>query len=157
MAAFSEHQRDVTADGPPFRIDRQGQWWHGDSVIARPELVELFASILRRDDDGSYWIWHPGERCAVTVEDVPFVIVRVDFEKEGIVFTPQYRAAVTLGATHRLHMRGGVPYIDLGDGLLARCTTQVYYALADHAFAHDGQLWLDSQGQQFSLGSVDAA
>lgn len=157
MTSFPPNQRDVTADGPPFRIDRQGQWWHGDRMVTRPELAQLFASILRRDDAGNYWMWHPGERCAVAVEDAPFIIDRVDFNEGQVIFTPRYHGPVVLGPDHALSMRDGAPYIDLGAGLSARCTTQVYYALVDHAARRDGQLWLDSAGVGFSLGYIDAA
>ena len=45
---------------PPFsgdmdlRIARDGTWYHEGAPFQREALVRLFASILRRDDDGHY-------------------------------------------------------------------------------------------------------
>lgn len=154
---FPPNQRDVTADGPPFAIDKSGDWRHGGDIIARRELIEFFASILRRTDDGTYWIWHPGERCKVAVVDAPFVIDQVDFENGMVTLTPRYRKPVELSAAHPLTMQGGTPYIDLGRGLTARCTTKVYYELVRHAAPQGDEMVVTSAGQAFSLGKVDAA
>lgn len=154
---FPQNQRDVTADGPPFLIDKNGDWHHGDAIIARRELITLFAGILRRTDDGAYWLWHPGERCRVTVTDAPFIIDSVEFSDGVVTLTPRYHKPVQLGATHALVMKDGVPYVDLGQGLDARCTTAVYYDLVKHAQAIGDEMLISSAGITFSLGKVDAA
>ena len=38
-------------------------------------LVKLFASVLRREADGRYWLVTPAERGRIKVEDVPFLAV----------------------------------------------------------------------------------
>lgn len=157
VSTFPATQKDVTADGPPFHIDRQGNWYHGDEKINRTALVQVFADILRRDDDGAYWLWHPGERCRVTVEDAPFIIQSVFCADHNITCVPRYAKPVVLGRTHPLMMRQGVPYVDLGAGLLARFSTTAYYALVDEALPRDGEMVITSQGVEFSLGAIDAA
>ena len=158
--SFPESQRDVTADGPPFRIDRHGDWYHGDGKIERTELVTLFAGILRRVAD-DYWLWHPGERCRVTVEDAPFVIDDIQHLEGQIICQPRCRPAITLGVDHPLLIQAGVPYIDLGAGpsgvLLARCPTRVYYQLVAAAQEKNGKLVVASNGVVFELGSVNDA
>ena len=37
-----------------MRIARDGSWHHEGRPIRRPEMVRLFASILRREPDGGY-------------------------------------------------------------------------------------------------------
>ena len=54
------------------------RWWHEGSPIRRIELVKLFATVLRREADGSYWLVTPVERGRIAVEDVPFVAVELD-------------------------------------------------------------------------------
>ena len=58
----------------PFqiRIDREGGWHYRGSPIARLPLVKLFATVLRRAEDGSYWLITPGEQGRIEVDDVPF-------------------------------------------------------------------------------------
>lgn len=65
------------ADGamvPPFcgdiemRIARDGTWFYCGTPIARPALVRLFSTILRKDPDG-YVLVTPVEKAGVKVED----------------------------------------------------------------------------------------
>jgi hypothetical protein len=58
-------------------IGRDGRWSHEGAPIAREALVRLFSTILRKDPDGVYLVT-PVEKMKITVEDAPFVAVRVD-------------------------------------------------------------------------------
>ena len=66
-----------------MRIARDGTWYYRGSAINRLPLVKLFASVLRREDDGSYWLVTPVERGQIEVEDVPFVAVELAGEGSG--------------------------------------------------------------------------
>src|SRR6201993_1762027 len=66
-----------------MRIARDGTWFYRGSPIGRLPLVKLFASVLRREADGRYWLVTPAERGLVEVEDVPFLAVAVTVEGEG--------------------------------------------------------------------------
>jgi hypothetical protein len=72
---------------PPFcgdldiRISRDGLWWYLGTPIGRMPLVKLFASVLRHDEDGKYYLVTPVEKIGITVDDAPFVAV--DFRVEG--------------------------------------------------------------------------
>ena len=60
-----------------MRIARDGSWHYKGSPIGRKELVCLFASVLQREPDGSYWLETPAERGSIEVEDAPFIAVEV--------------------------------------------------------------------------------
>lgn len=64
-----------------IRIARDGTWFYLGTPIGRPELVRLFASILRKDGD-EYVLVTPVEKVSIQVDDAPFVAV--DFEAEGV-------------------------------------------------------------------------
>ena len=66
-----------------LRIAHDGSWHYQGSPIKRIELVRLFASVLRRDADGSYWLVTPVERGLIEVEDAPFVGVELEVEGGG--------------------------------------------------------------------------
>jgi hypothetical protein len=72
-------RRPVECGDLPFLIRRDGTWLYRGSPIGRKELVCLFASVLRREEDGSYWLQTPAERGRIEVEDVPFVAVEMDW------------------------------------------------------------------------------
>ncbi len=63
-----------------IRIARDGTWFYLGTPIGRPELVRLFASILRKDGD-EYVLVTPVEKVSIQVDDAPFVAV--DFETKG--------------------------------------------------------------------------
>ena len=60
-----------------MRIARDGSWYYQGSLITRRALVCLFASVLKREEDGSYWLETPVERGRIEVEDAPFVAVEM--------------------------------------------------------------------------------
>lgn len=147
----------VAGWNPPFcgdsrmRIARDGQWFHEDVRIARPELVRLFAGLLKREG-GDYFLVTPAEKLSIAVEDVPFLAVAVDRVGDDLVFTTNAGDAVTLDADHMLRMADGVPYIHVRGGLEARVARNAYYHLADMAAARDGVLGVTSGGMFFALG-----
>ena len=63
-----------------MRIARDGTWFYLGTPIGRFELVKLFSSILRKDED-KYFLVTPAEKVGITVEDAPFVAV--DFTATG--------------------------------------------------------------------------
>ena len=66
-----------------MRIARDGTWFYHGSPIGRKPLVKLFASVLRREDDGDYWLVTPAERGRIEVEDAPFIAVEVNAAGAG--------------------------------------------------------------------------
>jgi hypothetical protein len=60
-----------------IRIARDGVWFYHGSPIGRLPLVKLFASVLRRDDRGDFWLITPAERGRIVVDDAPFVAVEL--------------------------------------------------------------------------------
>ena len=61
-------------------IKSDGSWWHDGGMITRRPLVKLFASILRKDEDGITYLVTPAEKIAITVERAHFTAgeLRVD-------------------------------------------------------------------------------
>src|SRR3954454_2704130 len=92
-------------------------------------LVRLFASVLRRADDGSYWLVTPAEQGRIEVEDVPFTAVEMrrsgDGREQAISFRTNLDDWVPLDPEHPLRTvpdAGGaeVPYLLVRDRLEAR-------------------------------------
>jgi len=143
-----------------MRIARDGSWTYRGSPIGRPELVRLFASILRREGDGRFVLVTPAEKLDITVEDAPFVATGLMTEGAGrkrrLAFTLNTGDAVMAGAEHPLHVadspEGPRPYLHVRGGLEALVARPVYYELVDLALAEgDGSPGLWSQGAFFTL------
>jgi hypothetical protein len=127
-----------------LRITADGTWHYRGSPIDRVELVKLFASVLRREPDGSYWLVTPVERGRIEVDDVPFVAVELAAGGSGRSRTVRLRTNLdewlTLGPEHPLQLRravdgaaeaGPVPYVEVRAGLEARLARSVYYELVE--------------------------
>src|SRR5271155_6053978 len=73
---------------PPYcgeiemRIAADGTWFYRGSPIGRAPLVQLFASILRKDGD-RYVLVTPVEKVGLKVDDAPFLAVELNFEGAG--------------------------------------------------------------------------
>lgn len=133
-------RRPREIDDLQMRISRDGVWHYRGSPIPRLPLVKLFASVLRREANGSYWLVTPAERGRVEVEDVPFLAVALDAEGEGcgrrLTFRTNLDEFVTAGKDHPLRIETAAdgepaPYIQIRDGLEARLTRAVFYELVD--------------------------
>ncbi|HEX3863325.1 MAG TPA: DUF1285 domain-containing protein [Stellaceae bacterium] len=151
-----------------MRIARDGTWYYRGSPINRPSLVKLFASVLRRDDDGTYWLVTPAERGRVTVEDAPFIAVALDaqgMQGEGhdrqLIFRTNLDDIVTAGPERPLRIETAedgtpAPYVLVRPGLEARIARPVFYELADlgaeEVIDGEAQFGVWSGGMFFSLG-----
>jgi hypothetical protein len=123
-----------------MRIARDGTWFYRRSPIARLPLVKLFASVLRREPDGRYWLVTPAERCRIEVEDVPFLAVALAVEGEGreqqLIFRTNLDDIVTAGPDHPLRVETAAsgapaPYILVRDNLEAKIGRPVFYDLVE--------------------------
>jgi hypothetical protein len=120
-----------------IRIGRDGTWYYHDSPIRRLPLAKLFASVLRRETDGSYWLVTPVERGRIVVDDVPFVAVELETSGEGpdqvLGFRTNLDDRVELDADHPLRVETDPatgeprPYVIVRAGLEARLARSVFY------------------------------
>ena len=148
-----------------MRIARDGAWFYRGTPIGRPPLVKLFASVLRREVDGSYWLVTPAERGRIEVEDVPFLAVELTVDGEGrdqqLIFRTNVDDIVTAGSDNPLRFETAEsgepsPYILVRGALEARLVRSVFYDLVDlgteEEIAGANQFGVWSNGAFFRLG-----
>ena len=138
-AGIKTTPRQVIFTNIGMHIDRNGIWSYQGSPINRPEIVKLFASILRRDKAGSYWLITPSEVAPVEVDDAPFIII--GFHVEGrhhhqyITFLTNVGISVTANKNHPLRIKINCetsepsPYVILDHGIEAKINRPTYYDL----------------------------
>lgn len=142
-------------------IRRDGVWMHEKSPIGRAELVRLFSTILRKDEDG-YVLVTPGEKLSITVEDLPFRAVAVERRGEDLIFTTDVGDEVTAGAETPIIVETDpatgepAPRVRVRADLWARIARSVFYELVEMASVEDGRLTVRSGGEAFALGPVGA-
>ena len=150
-----------------MRIARDGTWSYRGSPIGRPALVKLFASVLRREPDGCYWLVTPAERGRIEVEDVPFLAVALtvagDGREQQLIFRTNLDDIVAAGPDNPLRVETAAngepaPYIRVRERLEARITRPVFYDLVelgrDERVEDTVQFGVWSGGRFFRLGET---
>jgi hypothetical protein len=142
-------------------IKRDGLWFHEGTPIGREALVRLFSTVLRKDPDGFHLVT-PVEKMRITVEDAPFIAVRVDRVGEALRFLTNVGDEVEAGPDNaiRVEMDPATqeprPYLHVRRGLEARIKRAVFYELVEMAQERDTPegptLGVASNGAWFALG-----
>ncbi len=157
----------------PFVIKRDGTWLYKGSPITRKPMVCLFATVLKREEDGAYLLETPAERGIIDVEDAPFVAVELDWTGHGrqqiLSFRINTDQVIAAGPEHQIRISHDLltceptPYLHVRDGkgkhpIEARINRATYYELV--ALAEPGMqqgrkvLGVWSDGVFFSLGDL---
>jgi hypothetical protein len=137
-------------------IKKNGLWFHEGTPIGREALVRLFSTVLRKDPDGFHLVT-PVEKMRITVEDAPFIAVRVDREGEVLRFTTNVGDEVEAGPDNaiRVEMDAATgeprPYLHVRRGLEALIARPVFYELVEMASERD-----TDEGRRFCVASNGA-
>ncbi len=156
---------------PPFcgdidmRIAGDGTWYYMNSPIGRKPLFKLFASVLRHDEDGKYYLVTPVEKCGITVDDAPFLAIRMEVEGQGleqvIHFETNVDDVVTVDKNHPLRFEtesgtdGLKPYVLVRSRLEALVSRALFYDLVAVACVHEGWFGVWSSGAFFAMQRAD--
>jgi uncharacterized protein len=142
-------------------IKKNGLWLHEGTPIGREALVRLFSTVLRKDDDGVFLVT-PVEKMKITVEDAPFIAVRVDRAGDALRFLTNVGDEVEAGPENPIRVemdaRTGEPrpYVHVRRGLEALIARPVFYELVEMAelrAGDDGRRYrVQSKGQWFAVG-----
>jgi len=146
---------------PPYcgemdlEIRPDGRWIHEGSPIGRPEMVRLFASVLKREGD-RFFLVTPVEKLGIRVVDAPFLAVDSELSDDLIRFTTNVGDEVMAGPGNpiRIEERNGEPrpYVHVRQGLDALIDRKTFYRLVEAAQTDaSGRLVLRSQGATFAL------
>lgn len=146
---------------PPYcgemdlEIRADGCWIHEGSPIGRPEMVRLFASVLKREGD-RFFLVTPVEKLGIRVQDAPFLAVDAEIAGDEIRFTTNVGDELVAGPDNpiRVETRDGAPrpYVHVRGGLDALIDRKTFYRLVEAASEDNaGRLVLRSQGASFAL------
>ncbi len=150
-----------------IRIARDGTWFYMGSPIGRKRLVNLFSTVLRKDDDGEHYLVTPVEKLRIDVEDAPFVVVQVEEKGSGkeqvLYFRTKNDDVVPADHDHPIWVEIAEdgepsPYIEVRDGLRGLIARNVYYQLVELGEERQRNnrrefgVW--SSGEFFQLGNM---
>lgn len=130
---------------PPFcgdldmEIRSDGSWWYLGTPINRMPLVQLFSSVLRKDEDGKTYLVTPVEKVGIRVADAHFLAVEMVATGSGneqvLTFRTNVGDVVEAGPDHPIRFvedaeTGGTkPYLLVRGRLEALVTRSMTYEL----------------------------
>lgn len=150
-----------------MRIASDGTWFYMGTPIGREKMVRLFASVLRKDEDGKTYLVTPVEKIGITVDDAHFVAVSVDVAGEledlTLCFTTNVGDQIIAGPDHEIRVvvdqETGEPrpYLHVRGRLEALISRTVYYELIERGQVNEqnglSTCAIKSRGVEFSLGA----
>jgi len=147
-----------------MRIARDGTWFYLGTPIGRKELVNLFASIIRKDGD-DYFLVTPVEKVGITVDDAPFVAVDFDREGDGLRFVTNVGDEMIAGPDHPIRVvrdpQTGEPspYVRVRANLEALIDRKSFYRLVDlgEEDVVDGEMWFGVRSNAAFFPIIPAA
>ncbi|WP_291335101.1 DUF1285 domain-containing protein [Acinetobacter sp. UBA801] len=139
-------------------VKANGEWWHEGQLIKRQALVDLFSSVLWKEQ-GKFYLKTPVEQIEIQVEDEPLFINQVDMVEIGqqnyIQLTSTHQDIVIVDAKHPIFMREYAgelrPYVHVRFGINALIQRAAFLHLVEL-----GELSDNAQGETIlSLKSGD--
>ena len=139
-------------------VKANGEWWHEGQLIKRQALVDLFSSVLWKEQ-GKFYLKTPVEQIEIQVEDEPLFINQVDVVEIGqqnyIQLTTTHQDIVIVDAKHPIFMREYAgelrPYVHVRFGINALIQRAAFLHLVEL-----GELSENAQGETIlSLKSGD--
>lgn len=151
-----------------MRIASDGTWFYMGTPIGREKMVKLFASVLRKDEDGKTYLVTPVEKIGITVEDAPFMATSVEFANSNsnsgpsLCFTTNVGDVVIADTDHPIRVEVDKetgeprPYLLVRGRLEALIARSVYYELIEQGDIEDdngvSRCSITSNSIRFSLG-----
>jgi len=153
-------------DANPFFISRDGAWFYHGSPILRKSLVKLFASVLKREEDGTFWLETPSERVAVSVVDAPLIVVEANqvgiSPNQNLQLRTNTDEDIIVDLEHPIYVKTNpdtgepAPYAVIRNGLTGLITRSVFYDLVlwSEEDPNTGEYFVRSMDEKFVLGSL---
>lgn len=153
----------------PMEIKADGTWFYMGTPIGRKALVQLFSTVLRKDEDGKTYLVTPVELVGITVEDAHFIAVEMNAHEEGgeqvITMRTNMDDVVEVGKDNPMRFvivpenDGVKPYVLVRGRLEAVLARSVMYELISHGeeIEVDGRLMfaVRSKGEVFPIMPAD--
>ena len=141
-----------------LKVLANGEWWHEGQLIKRQAMIELFATVLWKEED-KFYLKTPVEQIEIEVEDEPLFVNQVDqVEIAGKIYlqlTTTTQDVVIVDEDHPIFMRAFQgelrPYVHVRFGINALIQRAAFFHLVEM-----GELSDDAEGQaKLSLQSGD--
>lgn len=140
---------------PRFFIDKEGNWFQ-DEIQVRHRWTYLFNNtLLRRDEEGRYYVDEGSGRLYVEIEDTPFVVKMVDKREDGfyLILNDETEEKLDLSMLHV--NEENIVYTKVKNKEFdARFARPAYYELMKYAKQEGDDFFLELEGTKYLLKSL---
>ena len=127
-------------------IKANGEWWHQGQLMRRQAMLDLFSSVLWKEQD-RFYLKTPAEQIEIEVEDEPLLVNQVDqIELNGQCYLQMMTTnqdVIIVDAEHPVFMREYQaelrPYVHVRMGLNALIQRQKFYHLIGYGTLQENQ------------------
>ena len=121
-----------------LKVLANGEWWHDGQLIKRQALIDLFSTVLWKEE-GKFYLKTPVEQIEIQVEDEPLFVNQVDTleleNKRYIQFTTTTQDVIVVDDEHPIFMReyqGELrPYVHVRFGINALIQRAAFFHLVE--------------------------
>ena len=136
-----------------LKVKANGEWWHEGQLIKRQSLIDLFSTVLWKDDE-KFYLKTPVEQIEIEVEDEPLFVNSVEqIQLEGLNYiqlSTTTQDVVIVDQEHPIFMRefdGELrPYVHVRFGINALIQRASFFHLVEM-----GELMENQQGESILL------
>ena len=136
-----------------LKVKANGEWWHEGQLIKRQSLIDLFSTVLWKDDE-KFYLKTPVEQIEIEVEDEPLFVSRVEqIQLDGLHYiqlSTTSQDVVIVDQEHPIFMRefdGELrPYVHVRFGINALIQRASFFHLVEM-----GELMENQQGESILL------
>ena len=136
-----------------LKVKANGEWWHEGQLIKRQSLIDLFSTVLWKDDE-KFYLKTPVEQIEIEVEDEPLFVNSVEqIQLEGLNYiqlSTTTQDVVIVDQEHPIFMRefdGKLrPYVHVRFGINALIQRASFFHLVEM-----GELMENQQGESILL------
>ena len=136
-----------------LKVKANGEWWHEGQLIKRQSLIDLFSTVLWKDDE-KFYLKTPVEQIEIEVEDEPLFVNSVEqIQLEGLNYiqlSTTTQDVVIVDQEHPIFIRefdGELrPYVHVRFGINALIQRASFFHLVEM-----GELMENRQGESILL------
>jgi hypothetical protein len=138
----------IPKENAVFRLDKNGDWYHGDRKFENRKIIEYFHSMIKRDRNGYYLEQEHRdfiEKVYFPYEETALFVFRV-IDEDGVILVLNTGEKVKLDPKALL-VKNDRLFLRRGDEMI-KFREEAMFALADHMEEADGRYVIRIEGEK---------
>lgn len=137
---------------PRIYIDKEGNWYQDGIPILHRWTYLYNNKLLKRDEEGRYYVDEGSGRVYVYVEDTPFVVKMIDKRQEGFFIILNDETEEKLDFNLLWMNEENIPYTRVKNGEYeARFTRPAYYEFTKYLKQEGDKFYIELDGNKYDL------